>query len=49
MLKYLKLIILIFMILSVTVSCDKIRPDVHPDKKGNEKGWYFGCSFKTDW
>jgi len=47
--KYFKFIVLICMILSITISCDKIRPNIHPEKKGEERGWYFGCSFKTDW
>jgi len=44
-----KWILLILFLFSVTIGCDKIRPNIHPEKKGNERGWYFGCSFKTEW
>lgn len=47
--KKFKWLLLICFILYCTISCDKIRPDIHPDKKGEEKGWYFGCKFKTEW
>ena len=44
-----KKMIILLILLSLVIGCDKIRPDIHPDKKGEEKGWFFGFNFKTDW
>lgn len=34
----------------ILIGCEgRISPDIHPDKKGDEKGWYFGFKFKKDW
>jgi len=44
-----KLILLIFILILTVVGCDKFRPDVHPEKIGEERGWFFGFKFFTKW
>lgn len=44
-----KLLILLCIITLCVIGCDKIKPNIHPDKKGEEIGWYFGFKFSTKW